>query len=299
MLHELKKRTFLLDGGMGTELIRRLKIKSRTPFSAASLNLSNPDIVKEIHLDYLQAGADIITTNTFTANEMMQTYYGYEHEVAKQNQKGMQLAREAVQAHLKQTGKKAFIGANIGPLPFPEKNLFDKTKADLIDIYKRQVNALVKEKPDIIIVECAYHLETLRALGTLLEDEMNETGQRIPVMVTVPIYKQPSIIEGLRIDTFFEEVEKVLHPELVGFTCGEGLDNIEEALEKMPQKPLVLVPNAGLPDEFGNYTMDIHQLIKRVIELKEKYSIAVVGGCCGTTPRYIAQLKEALEEEMR
>lgn len=296
LLEELQKRTLLLDGGMGTELIRRLGIKSRTPFSAASINLSNPAVVKQIHLDYLEAGADIMTTNTFTANEMMQSYYGKEAELVEQNKKGVQLAREAVIEYEKQTGKRAFVGANIGPLPFAEKNLHDKTLADVADIYRRQVDALLSEKPDLLIVECAYHLPTVEALATLIQQAFAKMGTRIPVMFTVPIYENPTMVEGMAIETFFEKVDALLQPEMIGFTCGEGLDKMEQALEKLPNKPLVLVPNAGLPDACGCYTMDMQALIDRVIAIQKRFSVKVVGGCCGTTPRYIADLHRALEE---
>lgn len=293
LIDELGKRTLLVDGGMGAELIRRIGVPMKTLFSAPSLNLTHPGMVKQIHKEYLEAGSDIITTNTFTANELMLSVYEKEAELVQQNARGVYIAKEAVEEHFNNTGKRCYVGANIGPLPFPEKHLHNKTLDELASLYKTQFTALLDAEPDLLIIECAYHVETVKALGMLVERVFQTAYERIPIMLTATISKNPSYIDGVTVAEFFAAAAQ-MKPDVVGFSCGDGLDHIEPALMVLTDTPKVLMPNAGLPDERGEYSTDLRLLAHRVMDLSKQYDIRVLGGCCGTTPAYIAELSSKI-----
>lgn len=290
------KRTLLLDGAMGTELIKKLNIPQKTPFSAPSINLTNPNMVKQIHLDYLEAGSDIITTNTFTANKLMQTYYRKEKELVSQNVQGVRIAKQAVEEYYQKTGKKCYVGGNIGPLYFLEKNMSESVK-DLVNYYETQLFTLIEESPDLLIIECAYRIDMVQALGKLLYSAFGSTRERIPIMFTVPIYEDPQYINGIGIEEFFEVANEEFAPDFVGFTCGEGLDRMEKVIARLPMKRKVLAPNAGLPDQLGHYHKNLDQLADRLITLRNEFDLSVLGGCCGTTPDFIKRLYDKLSRD--
>lgn len=296
LAEQLGKKTMLVDGGMGAELIRRAGVPMKTLFSAPSLNLTQPAMVKQIHREYLQAGSDIITTNTFTANELMLGIYGKEAELVQQNVLGVRLAREAVDEHFHHTGKRCYVGANIGPLPFPEKHLHGKTQEELAGIYETQLMALLGERPDLLIVECAYHVGTVQALGLLVDRVFQTAYERIPIMLTATMNENPNDIDGVSAAEFFAAASQ-MKPDVIGFSCGSGLDHIEPVLMALSDTVHVLMPNAGVPDENGEYPVNMQALARRVIELSERYDIRVLGGCCGTNPAYIAALSAQLCEK--
>ncbi|WP_076850089.1 homocysteine S-methyltransferase family protein [Rubeoparvulum massiliense] len=212
--------------------------------------------------------------------------YGREEELVEQNTRGVEIARSAVDEHLKQTGKRAYVAANLGPLPFPEKYLQHKSIEEIAQFYEAQYSALLRAEPDLFIIESAFHLPTVAALGRIQQ----QAPKRLPIILTVPIYPDPAYINGIPITHFLNEVKAALAPEVIGFSCGHSLDTMERVFDQLPQERIALIPNAGLPDEHGCYQMEMNQLVARVLELHRHYHLSIVGGCCGTTPAYIDKL---------
>ena len=315
----LGDRILLLDGAMGT-MIQGYKLSEEDyrgerfrdhPGDLKGnndlLSLTRPDIIREIHEAYLEAGSDIIETNTFNATSVSQSDYGTESLVHEINFESARIAAEAAEKFsLKTPGKPRFVAGSIGPTNkttslSPDVNdpgfraiSFDEMKA----AYKEQVKGLVEGGVDLLLVETVF--DTLNAKAALLgiEEYLEPSGMKIPVMVSGTITDASGrTLSGQTLEAFMLSLE---HVELlsIGLNCSLGAREIRPYLQEMSDKSAHFVsvhPNAGLPNQFGEYDESPEQMSVQIKEFIDSGYVNIVGGCCGTTPEHIRAFAALLD----
>jgi 5-methyltetrahydrofolate--homocysteine methyltransferase len=331
LLQAIHERILILDGAMGT-MIQRYKLAEedfRTPELANHskslkgnndlLSLSRPDIIKQIHCEYLEAGADIIETNTFSATTIAQADYELSHLAYQINYESAKIAREvADQFTAAEPEKPRFVAGAVGPTNrtaslSPDVNdpgyraiTFDQ----LAEAYSEQVRGLLDGGSDIILVETIF--DTLNAKAALyaiqeVYEERNipldprEGGQ--PIMISGTITDASGrTLSGQTTEAFLISVSHV--PLLsVGLNCALGAKELRPYLKVLAQNAPFYVsayPNAGLPNEFGAYDQGANEMADQVRDFLKEGMLNILGGCCGTTPDHIQALaKMAVEYQPR
>ncbi len=311
----LNKRILLLDGAMGT-MIQRLELEEDdyrgNEFSAHPrplkgnndlLSLTRPADILAIHRAYLAAGADIIETNTFNANAISQADYGLQHKVRAINRAAAQLARQAAAEFA--TARPVFVFGALGPTnrsaslsPDVARPGFRNIDFDtLAAAYREQAAALVAGGVDGLLIETVF--DTLNAKAALYAAEtlFDEMGYRLPVMLSGTIV-DPSgrNLSGQTVEAFWYSVRHGA-PAAVGLNCSFGARDLAPhlaALSRLADIPVLCYPNAGLPDEMGQYVETPSEMAEQVGEFAARGLVNLAGGCCGTTPEHIAALAKAL-----
>ncbi len=316
---EASQRILLLDGAMGT-MIQSLQLTEndyrdeslaqhpgQLKGNSDLLNITRPDAIQDIHQQYLQAGADILSTNTFGANRISQDDYQLAHRVYEMNFQGALLARKAI-AEYQQThpGKNLFVAGAIGPTTklaslSPDVNnpgfravTFDQ----LAEAYTEQATALIDGGADLFLLETI--TDTLNAKAALyaLMNLFDTLGRQYPIMVSGTITDASGrILSGQTIEAFLVSIS---HAPLlsVGLNCAFGAKELRPFVEVINKETSFLVsthPNAGLPNQFGEYEQSAQEFAGLVSEFAANGWLNIVGGCCGTTPEHIAATAKAIE----
>jgi len=306
-----EQRILILDGAMAT-MIQPLKLTEQDfrneklqnhPIELKGnndlLNLTRPDVIKKIHLDYLVAGADIISTNTFGANRISQDDYGVSDLVFEINFEGAKIAKEAVKEYQNSnTHKSVYVAGAMGPttqLASMSSNVnnpgFRAVNYDqLVEAYAEQAKALINGGVDMFLLETI--TDTLNAKAALfaLMTIFEEIGKKYPIMVSATITDASGrILSGQTIEAFLISIS---HAPLlsVGLNCALGAKELRPYLETLHRKSPFMVsthPNAGLPNQFGNYDQSADEFADLVTEFASNGWLNIVGGCCGTTPKHI------------
>jgi len=319
-LHQLiKERVLVIDGAMGT-MIQQYKLREEDyrgeRFARFHkeirgnndiLNLTQPQIIEAIHRAYLEAGADIIETNTFNANAISLTDYGMQDLAYEINHAAASIARrtaeEFVQAH---PGKPRFVAGAIGPTNrtasiSPDVNnpgyravTFDQLR----DAYYDQARGLMDGGADLLLVETIFDTLNAKAALFAIETLFEERGKRLPVMVSGTITDASGrTLSGQTPEAFWISVS---HVELfsVGLNCALGAKEMRphlEAISKIANCAVSAYPNAGLPNEFGGYDQTAEEMREYIRDFVSGGLVNIIGGCCGTTPAHIRAMAEAVE----
>jgi 5-methyltetrahydrofolate--homocysteine methyltransferase len=321
LLTQSKKRILILDGAMGT-MIQRYKLSEedfRTPAlkdhvkplkgNNDLLSLSRPDIIKAIHAAYLEVGADIIETNTFSGTTIAQADYGLEHLAYEINFQSAKIAKEvALEYSQKTPDKPRFVAGAIGPTNrtasiSPDVNdpgyravTFDQ----LATAYKEQTNGLLDGGADIILVETIFDTLNAKAAIYAIQEVFEERSLPldpqeggIPVMISGTITDASGrTLSGQTTEAFLISVSHI--PLFsVGLNCALGAKELRPYLKVLSENApfnISAYPNAGLPNEFGEYDQDALKMSNQVEEFLKDGLINILGGCCGTTPDHIAAL---------
>ncbi len=261
------------------------------------LNLTQPDIISSVHHAYLEAGADITTTNTFTATPIGQADYGLQDAVYDMNVAGARLARQAVDAH-----KNRFVAGSVGPLnvtlslsPKVEDASYRKVTFDEVyEAYAEQIRGLRDGGVDLLLIETIF--DTLNAKAAIAA--AMDVAPEIPRWISVTIVDRSGrTLSGQTIEAFWTSVEHA-EPFFVGVNCSLGAAEMRPYLEALSTAAPVYTtchPNAGLPNAFGGYDEQPDTTAKYLREFAEAGLANVLGGCCGTTPEHIRRVASALE----
>ena len=309
---QLQDHILVLDGAMGT-MIQRYPLEEadfrgdRFTSHASSLkgnndllNLTRPDIIFDIHKEYLDAGADIIETNTFSGTTIAQADYHLEDAVYDINFQGARLARKAADLF---TDKPRFVAGSIGPTNrtasiSPDVNnpgfravSFD----DLKTAYKEQIEALMDGGVDVLLIETVF--DTLNAKAALFaaNEVFEHRKLALPIMISGTITDRSGrTLSGQTPEAFLISLQ---HVKLlsIGLNCALGSELIEPYLEVLSDKSPFAVsahPNAGLPNAFGQYDETAEIMALKVDSFFKKGLVNIIGGCCGTTPEHIAKIAE-------
>ncbi|MBX2889208.1 MAG: homocysteine S-methyltransferase family protein [Ferruginibacter sp.] len=317
----LDKRILILDGAMGT-MIQRRKLsesdfrgkrfadwKSDVKGNNDLLNITQPEIISAIHLEYLNAGADIIETNTFSSTSIAQADYDMQQLAHELNVAGAKCARMAIAQWEKENpgGEKKYIAGAIGPLNktlsiSPDVNNpgfravnFDEVAA----AYGEQINGLIEGGVDLLLIETIF--DTLNAKAAIFASRRyfrEHPGTEIPIMISGTITDASGrTLSGQTLEAFYTSVQHA-RPLSVGLNCALGASQMRPHIEELSRIATCYTsayPNAGLPNAFGEYDEQPHDTAHIIEEWAQKGFLNIVGGCCGTTPDHIRHIAEAVK----
>jgi 5-methyltetrahydrofolate--homocysteine methyltransferase len=317
VLKAMRERILVLDGAMGT-MIQDLKLDEQgyrgARFDAWNrevrgnndlLNLSRPDAVREIHLKYFRAGADIVSTNTFSSTSIAQADYGMERIAYELNHAGATLAREAaVQAEM-DDGRRRFVAGALGPTnrtasisPDVSNPGFRAISFDQLRIaYGEQIRGLLEGGADMLLIETIFDTLNAKAAIYAIAEVCDELKRDVPVMISGTITDRSGrLLSGQTPAAFWDSVQHA-HPITVGLNCALGATEMRAHIAELGRLADTFVcayPNAGLPNEFGYYDESPEYMAELLGEFADAGLVNVVGGCCGTTPDHIAAIAQAV-----
>jgi 5-methyltetrahydrofolate--homocysteine methyltransferase len=270
------------------------------------LCLTRPDVIERIHADYFAAGADIVETNTFNSTSISQGDYQTGPLVAEINREAAAIARRAADAAERaQPGRRCFVAGAVGPLNrtlsmSPDVNRPDYRAvswAQVVDAYAEQVRALVSGGVDAILVETIFDTLNAKAALFAIESVFDETGLRLPVMVSVTITDASGrTLSGQTIGAFYNSVRHA-RPFSIGINCALGGRQMRpyiEELSRIAECFVTCYPNAGLPNAFGGYDESPADMAAVLGEFARSGFVNLVGGCCGSTPAHISAIARAV-----
>ena len=311
--HELEHRILLLDGGFGT-MIQQYGLDEADyrgkEFAASEkllrgcndlLNLTRPETIREIHEKYLQAGSDVITSNTFNANSISLADYGLAAEAYRINRAGAAIAREAADAFTARNPQKPrFVGGSMGPTSHtlsmsadvdnPGARAF--TFEQLSQAYYNQARGLMDGGADLLMLETVFDALNAKAAIFAIETLFAERGMRLPVIVSSTLTSSGRTLAGQTIEAFYTSVAHA-EPLAVSLNCSFGAKALLPYLERLAavsEFRVAVYPNAGLPNVMGGYDETPAMFAADVEEYMRRGLVNLVGGCCGTTPLHIFEL---------
>lgn len=292
---ELSKRILILDGAMGTMLQRK-----GLQGNSESFNLTNPETIGEIHNEYIEAGADIITANSFSANSISQSEYNLSEKAGQMAEAAARIARKAAD----EAPRKIWVAGSVGPTskslslaqnindPIFRPYSFD----GMAEAFERQIRGLINGGVDLLLFEtCFDALNTkaaLYALGHIPE------AKDIPVMISASMSdKSGRTLTGQTMEAFYRSIQHC-NPLSFGLNCSLGAEEMIPLIAEVASFAACAVscyPNAGLPNEMGEYDETPSQMAESVRKMALAGSVNIVGGCCGTTPEHIKAVAEAVK----
>jgi 5-methyltetrahydrofolate--homocysteine methyltransferase len=297
----INEKVLVLDGAMGTYLSRfNLKDEDFGGYEGLNeyLSISKPEVIKQVYIDYLKAGADIIETNTFGANRIILKEYGLESKVKELNLAAVKLAKEAVK-ECSSEEQPRFIAGSIGPTT---KSLFVTggiSFEEFSDVYFEQISVLIEGGVDIIMIETAHDILNIKAAYAATAKAFKKYSVNLLVIISVTMDNKNTMLSGQAVEAVYVSLEH-LPLFALGFNCSTGPKDMAlrlESLSKISKFPVFAMPNAGLPDENGAYTESPEEFSKTLSDYAEKKYLNIVGGCCGTEPKHIQALSEALKNK--
>lgn len=274
----------LFDGGTGTYLYEK-GIYINTCFD--ELNLTNPDIVRGVHKEYVDAGANVIETNTFGANQYKLAPHGLDDKVYEINLRGAQIAKQVA-------GERALVAGSVGPLGVQIEPLGKISYDEAKDAFKRQIKGLIDGGADILIFETFLMAKKLvQAIRAA-----KELKPVIPIIAQVTLNDEGRLFSGSPIERFLQEIADY-EVDAVGFNCSVGpklmLDGLEE-LKQLTDLPISIQPNAGIPQNVGgrNIYMTSPEYMAEYAKRFVQTGATIIGGCCGTNPAHIRAMSRAI-----
>lgn len=320
LLEALKNRILLLDGGMGT-MIQKRGLAERdyhpecgcchgVPEADVTLKgcndllvLSRPDVIKEIHLEYLAAGADIIETDSFNANAISLAEYGMGSHAREISLAATRVACLARDEYERLAGRRCWVAGSVGPtsksLTMAANLGEDIDFAAMRDVYVEQIQGLIEGGADMLVIETCYDILNAKAALVAARSAMESAGREVPVMVSATVDTNGRTLSGMTLGGFAATVG-CFGPMALGMNCGFGADEAVAHIAPLESAlfAVALYPNAGLPNELGEYDQTPEQFVAALKPLIDNRRLNIVGGCCGTTPRHIVLLADAVRGKL-
>lgn len=314
----LQERILILDGAMGTSIQSynlseeqfsgHLSQYSVQKGNNDILNITNPQIIREIHIHYLDAGADIIETNTFNANRISQADYNLIDKVYEINYEGAKLAKECANSYTSlNKNKPRFVAGSIGPSnktasmsPDIENPSYrDISFDELVTAYEEQIEGLIDGGVDILLIETIFDSLNARATIIATNQVLDRKNVDLPIMISGTIAdKSGRILSGQSLEAFAETVkdERVIS---IGLNCSFGAKDLIPFVKQLSEtQPLYISchPNAGLPNSLGEYDEQPHTTASLIHPLASEGHLNIIGGCCGTTPEHIKAIYNTVKK---
>ena len=315
----LQNRMVFLDGAMGTMIQSHQFSESDfrgTQFADWScdlqgnndlLTLTQPDSIRDIHLAYLRAGADIVETNTFNSNAPSMADYDMQDWVTELNEQGARLARQAADQVAKEQNRPCYVAGVLGPTNrtasiSPDVNdpgfrgiYFDA----LVETYEQATHALIRGGADVIMVETIFDTLNCKAALFAIDRVSESLGRTLDIMISGTITDGSGrTLSGQTVEAFVNSVRHA-QPISIGLNCALGAAELRPWLQELAgccEFPISVHPNAGLPNQFGEYDQTAQEMVDIVESFAQAGWINIVGGCCGTTPAHIQALHERLAQ---
>jgi 5-methyltetrahydrofolate--homocysteine methyltransferase len=306
---EFKKRIILFDGAMGTEIQRLNPNLNDFPDKKDGFNdgliLSRPDWIKQIHRNYLRAGADCIETNTFGSNKLKLDEYGYGNRTVELNKKAAELAREVCSEF---DDKPRYVVGSMGPTGYlPSSNDPDLGQISLEVIkeaFEQQAEGLILGKVDALLIETSQDILEVKVAINGCHDAMQNTGKKVPLISNVTLDQYGKMLLGTNVQAAYTTVSD-MDIDVFGLNCSTGPVEMTPSIRWLSEQgelPILVIPNAGMPRNEGGkavYKMTPVEMRNNLKDFIENYNkIRIIGGCCGTNPEHIAELRKMLDEKI-
>ena len=313
----LKQRVLVLDGAMGT-MIQKLKFNEsdyrgnrfknyNKPLKGNNdlLSITQPNAIFTIHKEYLEAGADIIETNTFSSTSIGMADYGMESLVYELNFESAKLAKRAAK-EFSLDNKPRFVAGSIGPTNktasmSPDVNnpgYREVTFDDLVKSYSEQIEALIEGGVDILLVETVFDTLNAKAALFAIEKYNDKNSANVPIMLSGTLTDASGrTLSGQTLEAFMTSVSHI-NLLSIGLNCSFGAEGLYPYIKKMSmitEIPISVFPNAGLPNQFGEYDQSSQQMQNLIKDFLENNLVNIIGGCCGTTPDHIRLIAEIVD----
>ncbi|KKI93586.1 methionine synthase [Bacillus sp. SA1-12] len=297
---ELKKRILVLDGAMGT----MIQDANLTPADFGGeeyegcneyLTLTAPKTIEKIHEAYLEAGSDIISTNTFGSTSLVLDEYELGSLALELNIEAAKLAKKAAEKY-STPEKPRFVAGAMGPTTKTLSVTGGTTFDTLVDNYEEQARGLIIGGADALLLETSQDMLNVKAGFIGIQKAFEQTGKELPLMVSGTIEPMGTTLAGQDIEAFYVSLEH-MKPISVGLNCATGPEFMTDhirTLSGLASTAVSCYPNAGLPDEEGNYHESPESLAKKLVGFAEQGWLNLVGGCCGTTPEHIKAISDAV-----
>jgi 5-methyltetrahydrofolate--homocysteine methyltransferase len=315
LLAEAAKRVLIFDGAFGTQIQERrlseadyagtLALPADQKGNNDILALTRPDVIADITRAYLDAGSDVVSTNTFSANRISQADYKAEGLVRDINVASGQIARKLADEYAAKDGKPRFVAGAIGPTnktlslsPDVEDPGFREIDFDeLVAVYKEQAEALVEGGVDFILIETVFDTLNAKAGIMAVKQLKRETGREIPLMISMTLTDLSGRnLSGHTVEAFWYAVRHA-KPVTIGLNCSFGAEQLRphvKVLSQIADTLLMIYPNAGLPNELGEYDELPDTTAGLVKDWADHGQVNILGGCCGSSPAHIAAIAKAV-----
>ncbi len=308
-LEAVRQRILVFDGAMGTSL-QKLNLSpadfggEKTAGCNDYLVITKPSAVELVHRSFLDAGADVLETNTFRANRLTLNEYGLSSQTTEINRAAAQLARRLADEYGAATGQERFVAGSMGPtgkLPsMSDPELSDISFDELADIFREQASGLLEGGVDVLLIETSQDILEVKAAVHGCQLAFDQTGIVVPIQAQVTLDTTGRMLLGTDISAVLAILEG-LGIDIIGLNCSTGPDYMREPIRFLGENsslPVSCIPNAGLPlnvDGQAVYPMAPEPFADELSEFIQKYHVTIVGGCCGTTPEHIRLLAQKVK----
>ena len=309
ILKQLNKKILVLDGATGTA-IQKYNLDDKFFLGKKGcneiLNITKSEVIKEIHLKYIEAGADIIETNSFNSNKISLSEYNLGDKSYEFAKLSSELACEVKNKHFEKTGKKIWVAGSIGPtsksasiptgdIPYERQISFDELK----EAYSEQIQGLIDGGVDILLIETIFDGINAKSAVVVCEEIFEKIGKTFPVMISATVNKQGKLLSGQSIESLVVSLDRDFIISF-GLNCSFGAKDLVPLIKKLGKftdKYISLYPNAGLPNENGEYDETPEKMSEDLKELVEENCINILGGCCGTHFAHISAISKLVKDK--
>ncbi|KAF0822877.1 methionine synthase [Cytobacillus firmus] len=299
---QIKKKILIMDGAMGT-MLQRADLTA-DDFGGEeyegcneNLNITAPSVIEHIHLEYLKAGADIIETNTFGATSIVLADYDLEEKAYELNKIAVEIAREAAD-RISTPEWPRYVAGAMGPTTKTLSVTGGSTFEEMIAAYEEQARGLIDGGADLLLLETSQDMLNVKAGFIGIEKASKKTGIKLPLIVSGTIEPMGTTLAGQSIEAFYISLEH-MNPLAVGLNCATGPEFMQDhirSLSGLASTAVSCYPNAGLPDEEGQYHETPESLASKLEGFAKEGWLNIVGGCCGTTPEHIQAIAESVKD---
>src|SRR5213595_3838298 len=299
-----RERVVVFDGGMGATLEQfdlSLEDDYKLPGRAhEALVLNRPDVIEGVHTSMVEAGAEVVETDTFQASRLKLDEWGLADHTHEINVKAAQIARKAV-------GENRFVAGSIGPTGFlpasDDPTLGNISFRKLVEVFTEQAEGLLRGGADLVIIETAQDILEVKAAIFGVREAFKAVGREVPIQTSVSLLPNGGkMLLGTDISAVLATLE-ALRVDVIGLNCSTGPEDMRDAIRFLGEHcpvPVACIPNAGLPlqgpDGETIFPEQPEPLAEALREFVERYGVGIVGGCCGTTPDHIAAIAERVKD---
>lgn len=302
LTEQMKKKILIMDGAMGT-MLQQANLSADDfggeEFDGCNeiLNLTSPEVIERIHREYFDAGADIVETNTFGATSLVLDEYDLGEKAYEINKSAALLARKAADA-VSSPSWPRFVAGSMGPTTKTLSVTGGSTFEQLSEAYEEQALGLIDGNVDLLLLETSQDLLNVKAAYTGIQRAFKQRGKELPLMISATIEPMGTTLAGQSIEAFYISIQH-MNPIAIGLNCATGPEFMQDhlrSLSALSTSAVSCYPNAGLPDEEGNYHETPDTLAQKLSDFAKEGWLNIVGGCCGTTPDHIMAISRKMEE---
>ncbi len=304
-LEAAKKRVLLFDGAMGTEIQRLNPMPGDFPDGKDGfndgLNLSRPEWIKQIHRSYLRAGADCVETNTFGSNKLKLAEYGYGEQTVEFNKKAAELARHVCNEF---KDRPRYVIGSMGPTGYlPSSNdpdLGQKPLDEIKEAFALQAEGLLLGGVDALLIETSQDILEVKLAIEACHVAMEKVSKRVPIIANVTLDQYGKMLLGTSVQAAYTTVSG-MKIDAFGLNCSTGPHEMAPSIRWLGEQdlPILVMPNAGMPTNEGGraiYKMKPDEIAEALTDFVNNYrNVRMIGGCCGTNPQHIVELRKALD----